>query len=69
VWKLPLPPAELARQDSAKKWRRAEVTSSDRTGSGYDQTCLVSGSSKARDARALHRRVRSVMGLERPVKL
>jgi hypothetical protein len=60
VWRLPLPPAELAWQDSAKKRRRTEVTGSERTWSQHDRTCPVSGSSsQTRDAKALHRRVRS----------
>jgi hypothetical protein len=51
-----------------KKRRRMEVTGSDRTWSRYDRTCPVSGSSKAWDARVLHRRIRSVTGPERPIK-
>jgi hypothetical protein len=31
VWRVPLPPTELARQDSAKKRRQKEVTDSDQT--------------------------------------
>jgi hypothetical protein len=41
----------------------------DRTWSRYDQTCPVSGSnSQARVARVLHRCVRSLTGLARPVR-
>jgi hypothetical protein len=69
VWRLTLPPAELARQDSAKKWRRTEVTGSDWTRSRYDWTRPVNGSnSQAWVARVLYRRVRSLAGLACPVR-
>jgi hypothetical protein len=59
-FRTPLPPAELARQNSAKKQRRTELTGSDQTWSQHDRSCLVSGSSsQVWDARALHWRVRS----------
>jgi hypothetical protein len=63
VWRLPLPPAELVRQDSAKKRRRIEVT-------GSDRMRPISGSnSRARGAaRVSNRSIRSVTGLARPVK-
>jgi hypothetical protein len=58
--RTPLPPAELARQNLAKKRRRTELTGSDQTWSQYDRTRLVSGNnSQVWDARALHWRIRS----------